>query len=98
MKIELEIEENDYEWEENSYIKVCQPSKQLLEIQANKAGLISLAKQILTLAYATDSTFMIHHWAEIKSNLEKDYFYGDLEEGSLQLSIVKVENEGRKMQ
>lgn len=96
MKIELEIEENDYEWEENSYVKVCQPSKQLLEIQANKEGLISLAKQILAVAYATDNKFMIHHWAEIKATADKDYWYGDLEEGSLQLSIAKVEKQGRK--
>lgn len=95
MKIELEIEEDDYTWEENSYVKVEQPSKVLMEIQANKEGLISLSKQLLSLAYSTDSNFYIHHWAEIKGDANRGYFYGDLEEGSFQLSIVKVDKKGR---
>lgn len=96
MKIELEIAENDYEWEENSYVEVIQTSKSCVGINANKEGLISLAKQLLTVAYSTDSNYMIHHWPEIKATSDKDYFYGDLEEGSLNFVITKVEKQGRK--
>ena len=95
MKIEIEIEEGELIWENNAYVKVIQPSKYLTEIQANKEGLISLAKQILTLAYTTDNNFMIHHWGEIRPDSEKYHTYGDLEEGSLDLSIAKVEKQGR---
>lgn len=96
MKIEIEIEENDYDWEENSYVEVTQTSKSCVGINANKEGLISLAKQFLSLAYATDSSYMIHHWPEKNADSKKDYMYGDLEEGSLDFFIFKLEKEGRK--
>lgn len=95
MKIDLEFEVNDIDWEDNAYVKIEQPSKFLMEIQANKEGLISLAKQFLSLAYSNDERFHIHHWAIKKSGSESDCIYGDLEEGSLDLSIAKVKEHGR---
>lgn len=95
MKIQIDIEEDGFSWEDNSYVKVIMPSKNLLEIQANKEGLISLAKQFLTLAYSDSfGGNDIHHNAE--AHTENGYVYGDLEEGSLELSIGKVEKDGRK--
>ena len=94
MKIELEFEENEIIWENNAYMKIVQPSKTLLEIQANKEGLISLAKQLVSLANSTEKDFdHIHYWAERKK--ENMYLYGDLAEGSLELSIAKVNNKGK---
>ncbi len=97
MKISFEIEENDYDWEDNAYVEVLQTSKNCVGINANKEGLISLAKQFLSVAYSTDSSYMIHHWAEVKSDSDEKYGYGDLEEGSLDFFIVKTDKEGRKL-
>ena len=95
MKIQFDIAENDLQWEDNAYVKVVMPSKTLVEIQANKEGLISLAKQFLTLAYSKSLCGNnIHHIAEAQT--VNGYTYGDLEEGSLALSIAKVEIDGRK--
>jgi hypothetical protein len=81
MKIELEFEENGIDWENNACLKIEQPSKSLMEIQANREGLISLAKQLLSLAYSTDESFdNFQHWAEL----------GTLENGSLNLSIALI--------
>lgn len=95
MRIDLEFEENEIQWEDNAYVKIEQPSRSIVEIQANREGLISLAKQFLSLAYSMDKSFHILHWAEKKGEAENDYFYGDLEEGSLGFSIAKVEKKGR---
>ncbi|MDE7106739.1 MAG: hypothetical protein K2O39_00265 [Clostridiales bacterium] len=95
MRIEFDIAENDLSWEDDAYVKVVMPSKTLLEIQANKEGLISLAKQFLTLAYSESLCGNnIHHIAEAQT--VNGYTYGDLEEGSLDLSIAKVQTVGRK--
>lgn len=95
MKIQFDIVENDLSWEDNAFVKVVMPSKTLLEIQANKEGLISMAKQFLTLAYSESLCGKnIHHVAETQS--ANGYIYGDLEEGSLDLSIAKVDARGRK--
>ena len=93
MKIELDITENDIDWEDNAYIKIEQPSKSLVEIQANKEGLISLAKQLLAVAYSTEE-FQIHHQPEFYN--EKGYWYGDLEKDSIELYIIKQDIAGRK--
>ena len=95
MKIDIEFEVDDIDWEDNAYVKIEQPSKSLMEIQANKEGLISLAKQFLSLAYSEDEKFHIHHWAIKKGDSQSDYAYGDLEEGSLDLSVAKVKEQGR---
>ena len=97
MKIELEINENDLilDWEDNASLKVTQPSRVLIEIEANKEGLISLGKHLIRLAYMESSTMDIHYFTEI--NTDKGYFYGDLDEGSFELSIAKIEKAGRKI-
>lgn len=95
MKVELEFEVDDIDWEDNSYVEVMQTSKNCVGINANKEGLISLAKQILSVAYSDDD-FMIHHWAELNKGSEERYFYGDLEEGSLDFFICKTDKKGRR--
>ena len=94
MKVELEIPSQELFWEDNASLSIKQPSKHLVEIVGNKEGLISLAKQLLTVAYANDYIF-VHHSAEINSS--NGYVYGDLDEGSLELSIVKEFAKGRKL-
>ena len=91
MKIEFDI--NESQWEDNAFLKVVQSNKSLVSIEANKEGLISLAKQLLMLAYNNED-LNIQLWAE--KTTDKGYWYGDLEEGSIDLSIVKVEKVGRK--
>lgn len=81
-------------WEDNAGLSISQPSKQLVAIVGNKEGLISLAKQLLTVAYS-DQYIFVHHSAEM--NTPQGYIYGDLDEGSLDLSIVKEERKGRKL-
>lgn len=93
MKVEIDINNNEIEWEDNSFLKVVQPNKSLVLIEANKEGLISLAKQLLLLAYNNED-LNINLWAE--KTTDKGYWYGDLEEDSLDLSIFKVEKVGRK--
>lgn len=93
MKIKIDISDNEIEWEDNAFLKVVQSNKSLVYIEANKEGLISLAKQLLWLAYNNED-LNIQLWSE--KTTDKGYWYGDLEEGSLDLSIVKVEKEGRK--
>ena len=93
MKIEMEIEEKEIDWEDNAFLKIMQSSKSLISIEANKEGLISLAKQFLTVAYSKENLF-IHHWPE--KTTEKGYSYGDLEEDSIELVVLKVERSGRK--
>lgn len=94
MNIEIDISENEIEWEDNSFLKVVQSNKSLVYIEANKEGLISLAKQLLLLAYNNED-LNIQLWSEKTTDM--GYWYGDLEEGSLDLSIVKVEKAGRKL-
>ena len=94
MKIQFDIAENDLSWEDNAYVKIVMPSKTLVEIQANIAGLISLAKQLLTLAYSESLCGNnIHHVAEIHT--ANGYSYGDLDEASFEWSIARVETNGR---
>ncbi len=96
MKIEFEINENEFDfiWENNASIKITQPSNKLFEIEANKEGLISLAKILFSLAYAKELPPEVHLWGE--SGTGNSYCYGDLDEGSLDLSIIKVIAQGRK--
>ena len=58
----------------------------------NKNGLISLAKQLLSLAYSKEKSFYIHHWPEKRGD---PYEYGDLEEGSMEIAIIKSNKKGR---
>ena len=89
MKKHFEVEvfdENEFfvEMQENSEIKICMPSNTLVEITANKEGLLSLGKMLISYA---------------ESNIgDSDYFHcetkiserwnGHLEKDSLELSVV----------
>ncbi len=93
MKIQIDLPDQELTWENNASLSINQPSKQLIEISGNKEGLISLAKQLLTIAYSKQYIF-VHHSAE--KFTPQGYIYGDLDNGSLELSIVKDERNGRK--
>lgn len=94
MKIEFNLTDQELIWEDNASLSIRQPSKQLIVIDGNKEGLISLAKQLLTIAYS-DQYIFVHHSAE--KHTPQGYVYGDLDEGSLDLSIVKENLNGRKI-
>ena len=93
MKLLIEFNENDIEWENNAFVEIVQKNKSLISIVANREGLISLAKQFLTVAYSKEDIF-IHHWPE--ESTDAGYAYGDLEKGSLELFVMKVEEQGRR--
>lgn len=96
MKINIEFPDNDICWENNAVLRAYKCSKDLISIEANKAGLISLAKHFLSLAYATDKDFNhFHYWPEAKN--ENGYMYGDLDEGSdVETFILRVDEVGFK--
>ena len=94
MKVEFELPDGELEWEDNASLKINRTSKNLIEIDGNREGLISLAKQLLVVAYSDEYVF-VHHQAE--HNTPQGYMYGDLDEGSLDLSIVKSNRKGRHL-
>ena len=74
----------DFEWLDNSYVKVEQTNKQLTTITENKEGLLSLARHLEAFALGTDSCVCYEPWP------------GDLEEGSVTLEIIKTDCSGRR--
>lgn len=75
----------ELEWRDDSYVFLKKMGINAIELQANTAGLLSLADQLIRIAYG-----------------EYDYvFYdtdpGDLENGSLQLQITKLNVAGRPL-
>ena len=74
----------DFEWLDNSYVKVEQQNKQLTTITGNKEGLLSLARQLEAFALGADSCVCYEPWP------------GDLEEGSVTLEIIKPDCSGRR--
>lgn len=52
MKIEIDLSVQDLIWENNASLIIKKPSQRLIVIDGNKEGLISLAKQLLTIAYS----------------------------------------------
>jgi len=81
------------DWKENSYISIKMPSNNLVEIIANKEGLLSLASHLILMANSEINS--VHYETEEIS--DKGYIPGDLEEDSLELSIVKLDCKGRKI-
>lgn len=85
MEIKLNIPEYSkssgfkYSWEDGFVIK-ADVIDDSVTISANRAGLISLAKQLLTLAQETTPVGCHLHLDE----------YNSLEEGSLELMIEKI--------
>ena len=75
----------EFDWLDNSYVKLQKLGLQTIELQANRAGLLSLARQLITLADADfDSVFY-------------DTDPGDLEAGSLRLQITRLDCPGRRL-
>ena len=80
----------ELEWEENSRVKIVVRSKDLVEICANRAGMKSLAKQLL--AFADMEEEYSHHYQVALVDTKGAYrSYGDLEEGSIELCISRQE-------
>lgn len=77
-------ESMDYPWIDNSYIKVTHHRESATIIEANKEGLLSFADQVKS--FANESALEIRY----------SEFPGDLEEGSVDLEIHKVDCKGRK--
>ena len=76
----------EFDWLDNSYVKLQKLGLQTMELQANRAGLLSLARQLMTLAEADfDSVFY-------------DTDPGDLEAGSLRLQITRLDCPGQRLQ
>lgn len=95
MKVKIDFTPDEIDWENNAFLKVIQSSKVLVSIEGNKEGLISLAKQLLSIAYSKDNSF-VHYWPE--KTTANGYMYGDLEEGSLELFIQKIDHIGRSLE
>ena len=74
----------DYEWLDNSYVKVEQTNKQLTTITGNKEGLLFLAKQLEAFVLREDPSVCYEPWP------------GDLEEGSVTLEIINSDCSGRR--
>ena len=71
------------EWESGAEIRVT-AEKTSAVISANKAGLLSLARQLEAFALGADSCVCYEPWP------------GDLEEGSVTLEIIKTDCSGRR--
>ena len=75
----------EFDWLDDSYVKLQKLGLQAIELRANRAGLLSLARQLITLADADfDSVFY-------------DTDPGDLEAGSLRLQITRLDCPGRRL-
>lgn len=75
----------EFDWLDNSYVKLQKLGSQTIELCANRAGLLSLARQLAALAEADfDSVFY-------------DTDPGDLEAGSLRLQITRLDCPGRRL-
>lgn len=92
MEIKIDFTPGEIDWENNAFLKVVQSGKVLVSIEGNKEGLISLAKQLLSIAYSKENSFA-HYWPE--KTTANGYMYGDLEEGSSELFIQKTDHPGR---
>ena len=75
----------EFDWKDDSYIFIKRLGLNTIELQANVAGLLSLADQLTSIA----------------NGVYESVFYdtdpGDLEKGSLQLQITKLDIRGRSV-
>lgn len=95
MEIKLDISKDELDWEDNAYIKLFQTNPNIVILEANREGLISFAKQLLALAYFNDESILNY---EGEKSTPNGYCYGDLDEGSLALSVVRSDDKrGRKL-
>lgn len=75
----------EFDWKDDSYVFLKKMGLNAIELQANVAGLLSLADQLLQIANGKyDSVFY-------------DTDPGDLENGSLQLQVTKLDIRGRSL-
>ena len=75
----------EFDWLDDSYVKLQKMGLQTVELQANRNGLLSLARQLIRLADEDwDSVFY-------------DTDPGDLEAGSLCLQITRLDVPGRPL-
>lgn len=73
----------EFDWEQNSYVKVSNRSDKLILISANKEGLVSLANHLLELANSQHFSILYEPWP------------GDLEDGSIGIELEKIICDGR---
>ena len=78
------IDSTEFDWIDGSFVRVDRRSSTSISINANKEGLLSLADQLTRLANSSESSIIYQTWP------------GDLEEGSLELEICRVNHNGRK--
>lgn len=75
----------EFDWLDDSFVKLQKLGLQTIELQANRNGLLSLARQLMALAEADfDRVFY-------------DTDPGDLEAGSLRLQITRLDCPGRRL-
>ena len=75
----------EFNWKDDSYVFLKRLGLNTIELQANVAGLLSLAEQLTHIAKGNyDSVFY-------------DTEPGDLEKGSLQLQITKLDVQGSSL-
>ena len=75
----------EFDWRDDSYVFLKKIGLNAIELQANAAGLLSLADQFVRIANGElNSVFY-------------DTDPGDLESGSLQLQITKLDIQGRSL-
>lgn len=75
----------EFNWKDNSYVFIKKMGLNSIELQANFAGLLSLADQLIQIANGEyDYVFY-------------DTYPGDLESGSMTLQITKLNVQGRSL-
>lgn len=75
----------EFEWRENSYVFLKKMGLNSIELRANTAGLLSLADQLILIARGEYDAVLY------------DTDPGDLENGSLQLQVTRIDVQGRSL-
>lgn len=75
----------EFDWREDSFVCLKKMGLNSIELQANKAGLLSLADQFIRIATG--------EWNSVFYDTDP----GDLESGSLKLQITKMDIQGRSL-
>lgn len=75
----------EFDWKDDSYVNIRKMGLNSIEIQANAAGLLSLADHLVRIANE-DHEYVFY-----------DTDPGDLEAGSLTLQITKIDRCGRSL-
>ena len=77
------FDSTQFNWEEDSYVMIRKIGLNAIELQANVPGLLSLASQLVQIA------------KEEYNSVFYQTAPGDLEEGSIELQISKIDIHGR---